>query len=350
MFQIQNGSLRLFRVAGIDVFLHWSWLAVAYFRIQSRSLQYSSLWWNAAEYLTVFGIVLVHEFGHALACRQVGGTANRIVLWPLGGIAFVQPPPRPGAFLWSIVAGPLVHVLLLPCTIGLCLLSLLAGWPNAAPDLHLFILAVAAINAGLLVFNLLPIYPLDGGQIVRGLLWFVVGRARSLLVVSIIGVVTGFGLVALACAAQRWWLAVIAGFAAWQSIIGWRQARALSRVLSGLRHEQFRCPSCGASPLAGDLWQCAHCRRRFDTFREGSVCPQCGVRFAATACPECSQRHPLAEWASGRAGSGSTSPPSALRASEIMVGPPSVPPGLFPDGSKPEMQQPPAAPGDGFAS
>ena len=48
-------------------------------------------------YLALFSIVLLHEFGHALACRQVGGKADQIVLWPLGGVAYVAPPPRPGA-------------------------------------------------------------------------------------------------------------------------------------------------------------------------------------------------------------------------------------------------------------
>jgi Zn-dependent protease len=57
---------------------------------------------------------LFHEFGHALACRQVGGQADLIVLWPLGGVAYVSPPPRPGALLWRIAAGPLVNVLLVP--------------------------------------------------------------------------------------------------------------------------------------------------------------------------------------------------------------------------------------------
>ena len=65
---------------------------------------------NVLEYLALFGIVLLHEFGHALACRQVGGTADRIMLWPLGGVAYVNPPSRPGATLWSLAAGPLVNV------------------------------------------------------------------------------------------------------------------------------------------------------------------------------------------------------------------------------------------------
>ena len=62
----------------------------------------------------MFGIVLLHEFGHVLACRSVGGQANEIMLWPFGGVAFVKPPPRPAATLWNVVAGPAVNVLLVP--------------------------------------------------------------------------------------------------------------------------------------------------------------------------------------------------------------------------------------------
>jgi Zn-dependent protease len=76
--------------------------------------------WSIAEYLGLFLIVLTHEFGHAMACRQVGGTANRIMLWPLGGVAYVDPPQRPGAMLWSIAAGPLVNVALIPVFYGRC--------------------------------------------------------------------------------------------------------------------------------------------------------------------------------------------------------------------------------------
>src|SRR6266496_5252369 len=110
----QNGSIRLFRFAGIDLFLHWSWFVVAAYEINGRGRSYSSITWNVVEYLGLFLIVMVHEFGHALACRQVGGNANRIVLWPLGGVAYVDPPSRPGATLWSIAAGPLVNVVLFP--------------------------------------------------------------------------------------------------------------------------------------------------------------------------------------------------------------------------------------------
>ncbi|HWB33276.1 MAG TPA: site-2 protease family protein, partial [Acidobacteriaceae bacterium] len=106
--------IKLFRVAGIQVYLSWWWFLLAVYEIQSRRGSYSSIGWNVAELLALFGIVLTHEFGHALATRQVGGHADRIMLWPLGGVAYVDPPQRPGATLWAIAAGPLVNVALWP--------------------------------------------------------------------------------------------------------------------------------------------------------------------------------------------------------------------------------------------
>src|SRR5262245_6400481 len=109
---VRKSSIRLFRIRGIDVFLHWSWFIVAAVEIGSRRSAYTSPGWNVLEYIALFVIVLLHEFGHALACRQVGGQADRIMLWPLGGVALINPPQRPKAMLWSIAAGPLVNVIL----------------------------------------------------------------------------------------------------------------------------------------------------------------------------------------------------------------------------------------------
>src|SRR5208283_485796 len=167
MLSRRQGSFHLFRFGGIDVFLHWSWFVVAVFEINNRAGRYSSITWNVLEYLALFFIVLLHEYGHMLACRQVGGRANQIVLWPLGGVAYVDPPPRPGATLWSIAAGPLVNVVLIPILMGTGRMSFLLGWYTAVPDLRTLIHAVFYIDVGLLIFNILPIYPLDGGQIFR---------------------------------------------------------------------------------------------------------------------------------------------------------------------------------------
>ena len=87
---IRQGSIKLFQFSGITVFLHWSWFLVAAYEISDRAKSYSSPLWSVFEYLALFLIVLLHEFGHALACRQVGGTSEQIVLWPLGGVAYVN--------------------------------------------------------------------------------------------------------------------------------------------------------------------------------------------------------------------------------------------------------------------
>ena len=101
----RKGSVKLFRLLGITVYLHWAWF-VAFIYFTSRPNEYSSYGWNALEVLALFALVLIHEFGHQLACRSVGGQTQDIVLWPLGGVAYVNPPQRPGAQLWSIAAGP----------------------------------------------------------------------------------------------------------------------------------------------------------------------------------------------------------------------------------------------------
>src|SRR5205809_8126109 len=131
MTPTRQGSIRLFRIAGINLYLHWSWFVVAAIELQQRSGSYKSPAWNAVEYVALFVIVLLHEFGHALACRQVGGQANQIVLWPLGGVAYVSPPQRPGATLWSIAAGPLVNVALAPVLTVVVALGAAWGWTEA---------------------------------------------------------------------------------------------------------------------------------------------------------------------------------------------------------------------------
>src|SRR5262249_39839589 len=161
------------------VYVHWSWFVVAVLMIGRKQTmeqgdlpQYPNLAWYILEYVALFGIVLLHEFGHALACRSVGGVADKIMLWPLGGVAFVNPPPRPGPVLWSIAAGPLVNVLLLPVTWGLWALMAAGSSADEPSAFTTFLKALAVINTALLVFNLLPVYPLDGGQILQALLWF----------------------------------------------------------------------------------------------------------------------------------------------------------------------------------
>jgi Zn-dependent protease len=293
---IRKGSIHLFRFSGIDVFLHWSWFLVAAYEIQSRTTRYSSISWNILEYLALFLIVMLHEFGHALACRQVGGTSDQIVLWPLGGVAYVNPPQRPGATLWSLAAGPLVNVGLLPILYALDRVGRSGGWADTMPNAYAFVHAVLVINLALLIFNMLPIYPLDGGQILRSLLWFGIGRARSLMAATIIGFVGVAGLVALAVWARSAWFVILSAFILLNCWSGLQHALALSRLAKLPRREGFACPSCKAAPLVGPYWVCGHCRNGFDTFQTHAVCPNCAAQFAATKCLECGVLHPLSEW------------------------------------------------------
>jgi Zn-dependent protease len=291
-----QGSIRLFRFSGIDVFLHWSWFLVAAYEIQSRKSAYSSVTWNVLEYLALFLIVLLHEFGHALACRQVGGRADRIVLWPLGGVAYVDPPPRPGATLWSIAAGPLVNIVLIPVLYVAVTVGQSSGMASTAPDVYRLLQSVWWINSRLLIFNILPIYPLDGGQILRSLLWFVLGRARSLMVATTVGLLGVAGFIGLAFWQQDLWLGAVAIFLLMNCWGGLQHARALLRLAKLPRRDGFLCPTCHTAPPLGEFWKCGKCGQAFDTFQTQAACPSCGAQFPVTRCLDCGRQHSMSEW------------------------------------------------------
>lgn len=293
----RKGSIKLFRLLGIDVFIHWAWfLAFLYFT--SRPHSYSNYGWSALEILSLFLLVLTHEFGHALACRSVGGTANLIILWPLGGVAYVAPPQRPGAQLWSIAAGPLVNVALTPLLIGLVSLGQNSGWDENYPNAFLLLTNVRNINIVLLIFNLMPVYPLDGGQILRSLLWFPFGRANSLMAASVIGFIGVAGLILLAIYVGSVWMGIMAVFILMNCWGGLKQAQALAKLAKIPRRTGFACPSCKTAPPLGELWRCGKCGQPFDTFLTEGVCPHCATQFNLTQCLDCGNRFAMSEWRS----------------------------------------------------
>ena len=296
MSPTRQGSLRFFRLWGIDVHVHWSWFVVAVYSVSTRVPNYTSPVWALLEYLALFLVVLLHEFGHALACRQVGGSADQIVLWPLGGVAYVNPPVRPGATLWSIAAGPLVNVVLLPVFLGVFYAARATGAFERSPDLFVFLRALVYLDVMLLVFNLLPAYPLDGGQILRSLLWFPLGKARSLLAATAVGLMGGVALAGLALWTQSIWTGLMAFFMLGSSWQGLQQARVLRRIEQLPRRPEFRCPDCHASPPQGGYWQCPACQAAFDPFVTEARCPQCQVELASTLCPDCGRAHPHRSW------------------------------------------------------
>lgn len=306
-----SDSFRFFRFRGIQVYVHWMWFLWAFYQISTRNRAYSSIVWNIAEYLALFVIVLLHEFGHAFACRQTGGKADKIVLWPLGGVAFVQPPPRAAAELWSIAAGPLVNVVLFPVLMVVAMWSDSTGLSARVPDFGKFLYMVWWINRGLLIFNLLPIYPLDGGQILRSLLWFKLGRARSLQVATIIGFI-GLPTFAFYALSRSSGSLIVIGLMVWflgqQCLAGFRHAKALLALERVPRHVGAACPECREKPPQGPIWLCASCGHRFDAFATDAVCPHCQTVLPAVTCVHCGTAAPISRWQTGSRGRAADGP------------------------------------------
>ena len=149
---------------------------------------------------------------------------------------------------------------LLPILFGAEIWGQSQGWPATMPDIYQLARSVAYINLGLLVFNILPIYPLDGGQILRSALWFVLGRARSFMAATVIGFVGVAGFIGLALWRQDLWLGAIAVFMLMSCWGGLKHAMALSRFAKLPRRHGFACPACKTSPPVGEFWRCGKMR------------------------------------------------------------------------------------------
>ena len=177
----------------------------------------------------LFGVVLLHEFGHCLACRWTGGKADEILMWPLGGLAFCRPEHHWRAHLATAVGGPAVNVVI--CVVLAPVLGLMTGewWGVAVPSLlglPYFELKVAAVplwltltlftvhqvSFVLLLFNLLPIFPLDGGRICQAGLWPRWGYVTSMRLAVYVGYIGAIGLFVFGAVLREWMVIAIAGF------------------------------------------------------------------------------------------------------------------------------------------
>ncbi|MEF8816713.1 MAG: site-2 protease family protein [Salinibacter sp.] len=168
-------SLRVGSVAGIGIFLHWTFLLLiaaifAYYYVQSQSL--GAALSGMGLILGVFLCVILHELGHALTARRFGVPTRSITLYPIGGLARLERiPSEPMKEFWIAIGGPAVNVVI---AIGLAFILLLTGGtlaPEAlqAPGSHA-LASLMWINAVLAMFNMLPAFPMDGGRVLRALL------------------------------------------------------------------------------------------------------------------------------------------------------------------------------------
>ncbi len=152
----------------------------------------------------------------------------------------------------------------------------------------------------------MPVYPLDGGQILRSLLWFVVGRARSLMIATTIGFI-GAGLLlagsiflyfggAGVSGFQPVWFVIMAVFMIVNCWSGLVHARMLARAANAPRHEDFACPNCKAVPPQGNFWLCSQCRKPFDSFVNHATCTNCGAEYGASRCLDCGGLFSIYDW------------------------------------------------------
>jgi Zn-dependent protease len=210
-----TGSVPLFRAFGIDVRAHASLILLVGIWVLTQL----AAWQMIATLVTLlFLAVLLHEFGHCFAARALGGSADRIIMWPLGGLAEASPPHRPLPSFLTVAAGPATNlVLALLCMGTLWAMGKMPGeWVStvmSAGEWHsvsAYVTLFGAINVSLMLFNLLPIYPLDGGQMLQSILWPMVGYLRSMVASCWVGVVGGAGLALFGLSSMNLWLVVLA--------------------------------------------------------------------------------------------------------------------------------------------
>ena len=178
-----NGSIRIATIRGIPIAVSPSWLIVfALFLWSFAASYYPSQFpgWTTRTYyaaglataLLFFAAVVAHELGHALTAARFGIRTRRITLWPLGGLAEIEREPEKPAQEFAVaVAGPATSLLFGALCLGLSALVAPVSAPLGAIAAYL-----GMANLALALFNLLPGYPLDGGRVLRALVW---GATRS---------------------------------------------------------------------------------------------------------------------------------------------------------------------------
>lgn len=168
-------SFRIGKLVGIDVYMHFTFLLLLVFIGASR--------WNATRdvaavvagvgfFVALFACVLLHEFGHALTARKFGIKTQDITLLPIGGLARLERmPEKPMQEFWVALAGPAVNVVIAAILIAYLLVT---SGPVSAGQFSMsggpFLYRLVVVNVVLVIFNMLPAFPMDGGRVLRALL------------------------------------------------------------------------------------------------------------------------------------------------------------------------------------
>jgi Zn-dependent protease/predicted transcriptional regulator len=213
----------LFRVSGIPVRIHFTWIFVAAYLAFLFTREFSALaraahiqdanvllapWvWGVLLTLALFACVLLHELAHIAVARRGGAQVRAVTLMMLGGVSEIGEVDRPRLERRMAAAGPASSLVLAALFYGLFRLS-----GHAPPDVQFGLFYLAQVNLILGVFNLLPAFPMDGGRIFRSLLVKRFGRLRATQIAATVGKVLAVGLVVVGLFGGGWWLALIGLF------------------------------------------------------------------------------------------------------------------------------------------
>jgi len=254
-----NWSFRVGRAFGIDIRVHIAFVlcgvvlvAMEFPRVGPSAVTLGQALVNAlGTYALLFGVVLLHEFGHCYGARTTGGEADEILIWPLGGLASTRPPHTPRAHMITTVAGPSVNVVI--CALAAVVLVVWTGRPGSIPwnplhpttpsdpamillatDAQLWVVRIFGVSYLLLIFNLLPIYPFDGGRILQAWLWARKDYATSIEIATFTGMAGAIVVGLFSFFIEESWLllmiAVFGYLTCWQTR---RQARELGEMAGG---------------------------------------------------------------------------------------------------------------------
>jgi len=239
-----NASLPAGSLAGVRIAIHWTFFLLLVVHTLIAGVEHGAEWAGVSLsiFVLLFGIILAHEFGHVFAARREGIESDRVMLWPLGGVAMLGQEAVGGAEVRIAAAGPAVNLLfaiaLLPVlwlsgfVMDFALLNPLDFWPevrSGAPDFAQKVLyGVYKANLIVLLFNLIPAFPMDGGRILRGALYRKYGYLRSVIVATSVAFAFCVLMLVWAILARELILGLIAVFVAFDAWRTRRHAMAMS--------------------------------------------------------------------------------------------------------------------------
>ena len=243
-------QIRLGRIFGVEIGLHYSWFIIAVLITFSLAQQFKltnaewsgGLRWALALITAVlfFASIVIHELSHALVAKARGLPVRSITLFALGGVAQMEKEAADAKTeFWMGIIGPITSFVI---GVICLLLALLLGWtPSGLPQTPVaaMLMWLGVINIGLAIFNMVPGFPLDGGRVLRGLIWWITGNAkRATTIAARVGQVIAFVMI-LYGVMQFFGGAGFNGL--WLAFIGWfllsasRESHAQMVIADGLR-------------------------------------------------------------------------------------------------------------------